>query len=160
MTSPSYPLTLDLAGRRVVVVGGGPVAARRTSGLLDAGALVEVIAPFVCEDLAALATSGMVTWVRRDYLPGDLTLKDRRGPDPDDSSESGAQDVSDPAWLVHTATGDPQVDAQVAREADDARIWCVRADAADASSAWTPAVARGAAGSASAVDFTFWAWTT
>jgi uroporphyrin-III C-methyltransferase/precorrin-2 dehydrogenase/sirohydrochlorin ferrochelatase len=149
MTSPSYPLTLDLAGRRVVVVGGGPVAARRTSGLLDAGALVEVIAPFVCEDLAALATEGRITWVPRDFVAGDLTLKGRRGPEADSSSEPWPEELPDPAWLVHTATGDPQVDAQVAREADAARIWCVRADAADASSAWTPAVARGAAGTVS-----------
>ncbi|TPG17917.1 uroporphyrinogen-III C-methyltransferase [Pedococcus bigeumensis] len=149
MTSPAYPLTLDLAGRRVVVVGGGPVAARRAAGLVDAGALVDLVAPFVCEDLATLATTGMISWVRRDYLPGDLTLKDRGGPDPDDLSNSQAEGVLDPAWLVHTATGDPLVDAQVAREADAARIWCVRADAADASSAWTPAVARGADGTAS-----------
>ncbi len=130
MTSPSYPLTLDLAGRRVVVVGGGPVAARRAARLVDAGALVDLVAPSVCEDLAALAATSRITWLDRDYLAGDLL-------------------EPEPAWLVHTATGDPLVDAQVAREADAARIWCVRADAADASSAWTPAVARGALGTAS-----------
>lgn len=134
MGSPSYPLTLDLTGRRVVVVGGGPVAARRAAGLVQAGAVVDVIAPFVCEDLAALASDGRVAWVARDYLPGDLTLRDR---------------AFEPAWLVHTATGDPRVDAQVSGEALDARIWCVRADDAAASSAWTPAVARGATGTAS-----------
>ena len=111
MTSPSYPLTLDLAGRRVVVVGSGPVAARRAGGLLEAGAAVDLIAPFVCEDLAGLASAGRVSWQDRDYVAGDLLQPE-------------------PAWLVHTATGDPLVDAQVAREADAARIWCVRADAA------------------------------
>lgn len=148
MTAPSYPLTLDLTGRRVVVVGGGPVAARRTAGLLEAGATVDLIAPFVCEDLAALVSAGRVDWQERDYLPGDLTLKVRPGQDPEDPSESSSA-ASDPAWLVHTATGDPLVDAQVAREADAARIWCVRADDATASTAWTPAVARGAIGTAS-----------
>jgi uroporphyrin-III C-methyltransferase/precorrin-2 dehydrogenase/sirohydrochlorin ferrochelatase len=130
MTSPAYPLTLDLAGRRVVVVGGGPVATRRAAGLVDAGALVDLVAPFVCEDLAALVTAGAISWHERDYVAGDLLQPE-------------------PAWLVHTATGDPLVDAQVAREAEAARIWCVRADDADASSAWTPAVARGARGTAS-----------
>lgn len=149
MGSPSYPLTLDLTGRRVVVVGGGPVAARRAAGLVEAGGQVEVIAPFVCEDLDALASEGRVTWVRRDYLPGDLTLTDRRGHGADDASEPRAEAVAEPAWLVHTATGDPLVDAQVSREAEAARIWCVRADDAAASTAWTPAVARGAAGTAS-----------
>lgn len=130
MGSPSYPLTLDLTGRRVVVVGGGPVAARKASALVEAGALVDVIAPFVCEDLAALVSAGRLGWQERDYVAGDLL---------------------DPtaAWLIHTATGEPQVDAQVAREAEAARIWCVRADDATASTAWTPAVARGTAGTAS-----------
>ena len=130
MSSPSYSLTLDLTGRRVVVVGGGPVAARRTAGLLEAGAAVDLIAPFVCEDLAALVRTDRITWQERDYVAGDLLQPE-------------------PAWLVHTATGDPLVDSQVAREADAGRIWCVRADAAEASSAWTPAVARGVAGAAS-----------
>lgn len=127
MQHPSYPLTLDLTGRRVVVVGGGPVAARRVAGAVAAGGVVDVIAPWVCEDLAARVQTGEVRWYDRDYVAGDLLQPEA-------------------AWLVHTATGSPAVDAQVAREAEAARIWCVRADDAQASSAWTPAVARGASG--------------
>jgi uroporphyrin-III C-methyltransferase / precorrin-2 dehydrogenase / sirohydrochlorin ferrochelatase len=130
MKGTGYPIALDLTGRRAVVVGGGPVAARRATGLLEAGAAVEVVAPWVNEDLAALAAGGEVLWHERDYLVGDLV-------DPE------------PAWLVHTATGDHAVDEAVAAHAAAARIWCVRADAAAASSAWTPAVARGSAGTAS-----------
>lgn len=124
MSRPDYPLTLDLHGRRVLVVGGGPVAARRVAGLVEAGAAVEVVSPWLVEDLAELATEGRITWGEREYLPGDLV-------------------TPEPAWLVHTATGDPAVDAAVAREAEAVRIWCVRADDAGASAAWTPAVARG-----------------
>jgi uroporphyrin-III C-methyltransferase/precorrin-2 dehydrogenase/sirohydrochlorin ferrochelatase len=91
---------------------------------------VDLIAPFVCEDLSALVGADQITWLERDYVAGDLLQPQ-------------------PAWLVHTATGEPLVNAQVAREADAARIWCVRADAAEVSSAWTPAVARGGAGTAS-----------
>src|SRR5690349_22962935 len=109
MGTPSYPLTLDLTGRRVVVVGGGPVAARRARGLVEAGAQVELIAPWVGEDVAAQAADGEIAWHEREFVAGDLVLPD-------------------PAWLVHTATGDPHVDAQVAAEADAARVWCVRAD--------------------------------
>ncbi|MGO4341638.1 uroporphyrinogen-III C-methyltransferase [Pedococcus sp. 2YAF34] len=130
MGVPSYPLTLDLTGRRVVVVGGGPVAARRARGLVEAGGAVELIAPWVCEDVAAQVADGGITWHEREFVAGDLVLPD-------------------PAWLVHTATGDPHVDAQVAAEADAARVWCVRADDASVSSAWTPAVARGRTGHAS-----------
>jgi uroporphyrin-III C-methyltransferase / precorrin-2 dehydrogenase / sirohydrochlorin ferrochelatase len=149
MGQPSYPLTLDLEGRRVVVVGGGPVAARRARGLVEAGAVVEVIAAHVCEDVADLAAAGAVRWVQRDYLVGDLSSEDLAGQDPSDPPKTRGGAGRGPVWLVHTATGDPLVDAQVAREADAARIWCIRADDATASSAWTPAVARGAAGSPS-----------
>jgi uroporphyrin-III C-methyltransferase / precorrin-2 dehydrogenase / sirohydrochlorin ferrochelatase len=111
-----YPLMLSMAGRRAVVVGGGQVALRRARGLLDAGANVVVVAPSVLPDLARLP----VTVLAREYQDGDLAA----------------------AWLAHAATNDPAVNAQVAAEADRNRIWCVRADDAIASAAWTPAVTR------------------
>ncbi|PSK96966.1 uroporphyrinogen-III C-methyltransferase [Haloactinopolyspora alba] len=115
-----YPLLLDLTARAVLVVGGGPVAARRVDGLVQAGADVTVVSPFVCERLTELIDRGEITWMPRDYRDGDL----------------------DGAWLVHTATGDRHVDDAVAAAADEARVWCVRADDAASSAAWTPAVAR------------------
>lgn len=111
-----YPLMLSVAGRRAVVVGGGRVALRRARGLLESGANVVVIAPDVCPDLAALP----VTVLRRRYAAGDLSA----------------------AWLAHAATDDPAVNAQVAADAERGQIWCVRADDARASAAWTPAVTR------------------
>ena len=117
---PSYPLTLDVAGRRVVVVGGGPVAARRARSLVTAKAEVYVVAPALCEDLSDLAEEGRVSWRARDYLTGDL----------------------DGAWLVHTATGDRVTDDLVAADAQADHVWCVRADDASRSAAWTPAVTR------------------
>jgi uroporphyrin-III C-methyltransferase/precorrin-2 dehydrogenase/sirohydrochlorin ferrochelatase len=117
---PSYPLTLDVAGRRVVVVGGGPVAARRARSLVTAKAEVYVVAPALCEDLSDLAEEGRVSWQARDYLTGDLVG----------------------AWLVHTATGDRVTDDLVAADAEADHVWCVRADDAARSAAWTPAVTR------------------
>jgi uroporphyrin-III C-methyltransferase/precorrin-2 dehydrogenase/sirohydrochlorin ferrochelatase len=111
-----YPIELELAGRRVVVVGGGAVALRRSKALVDAGASVTVIAPDVTTELAALP----VTVRRRRYRAGDLAG----------------------AWLVHAATNDSAVNALIAAEAERERIWCVRADKAAASAARTPAVAR------------------
>ena len=110
-----YPLLLDLAGRRVVVVGGGVVASRRTRGLHEAGADVLVVAPDVTDEVAAL-----VTVRRRAFEPGDL----------------------DGAWLVMACTDDPQVNAAVAAAAEQRRVFCVRADAAAEGTARTPAVAR------------------
>jgi uroporphyrin-III C-methyltransferase/precorrin-2 dehydrogenase/sirohydrochlorin ferrochelatase len=79
-----------------------------------------VVSPYICEDLHDLVADGTVTWVPRDYVGGDL----------------------DGAWLVHTATGDVATDDLVAAHAEGARVWCVRADDAGLSAAWTPAVAR------------------
>jgi uroporphyrin-III C-methyltransferase / precorrin-2 dehydrogenase / sirohydrochlorin ferrochelatase len=63
-----YPVFLRLAGRRVVLVGGGPVAAGKLDGLLAAGADVVVVAP---EIQPGLARPG-VTLVRRAFEPADL----------------------------------------------------------------------------------------
>ncbi|HEY6275564.1 MAG TPA: uroporphyrinogen-III C-methyltransferase [Streptosporangiaceae bacterium] len=112
----TYPLMLDLTGRRVVIAGGGPVALRRARELLAAGALVHVIAPRVDPDLARLP----VTIDRRRYRGGDLAG----------------------AWLVHAATDDPAVNTTIAADAERLRVWCSRADDASRSRAWTPAVTR------------------
>jgi uroporphyrin-III C-methyltransferase/precorrin-2 dehydrogenase/sirohydrochlorin ferrochelatase len=117
-TDPApYLLALRLAGRRVLVAGGGSVAARRVPALLDAGADVLVIAPELSLALQDLAAAGKITWAAREYGAGDCAG----------------------AWLVCACTDDPAVNAAVAAEADAARIWCVRADDGAASRAWTPA---------------------
>jgi uroporphyrin-III C-methyltransferase/precorrin-2 dehydrogenase/sirohydrochlorin ferrochelatase len=127
-----YPLALDLTGRLVVVIGGGPVALRRTRALADAGALVTVIAPRLDPGFDALVLERAsspgsqppgqagITLVQRAYRDGDLAA----------------------AWLAHAATDDAVVNAAVAAEAQRERIWCVRADDAAASAASTPAVTR------------------
>jgi len=63
-----YPAFLKLAGRRVLVVGGGPVAAGKISGLVEAGAHVEVVAPELRPEIEA---SG-VTIHRREFQAADL----------------------------------------------------------------------------------------
>jgi uroporphyrin-III C-methyltransferase/precorrin-2 dehydrogenase/sirohydrochlorin ferrochelatase len=115
-----YPTSLRLLGRDVLVVGGGKVAGRRAQGLLDAGAKVTVVAPEAGHDVVRLAEAGLVAWVRRGYETRDL----------------------EHVWFVQTATGVPGVDARVAAEAEERRIWCVNAADHEASAAWTPATAR------------------
>ncbi|MBP1135200.1 uroporphyrin-III C-methyltransferase/precorrin-2 dehydrogenase/sirohydrochlorin ferrochelatase [Arthrobacter sp. PvP023] len=114
-----YPTALRLLGRPVLVVGGGPVATRRTKGLLDAGARVTVVAPAASAGLRELADAGLLTWEQRPYRTSDV----------------------DGVWFVQTATGDSAVDALVSADAEEQRIWCVNASDHEASAAWTPAVA-------------------
>ncbi|MBC7291524.1 MAG: uroporphyrinogen-III C-methyltransferase [Actinotalea sp.] len=112
-------LGLELAGRPVLVVGGGPVAARRARALLADGADVRVVAPVLCPELAELAARGTVAWEARVVAADDLAG----------------------AWLVQCATGVPAVDADVARWAHDRRVWCVTAGDVRCGSARTPATA-------------------
>jgi uroporphyrin-III C-methyltransferase/precorrin-2 dehydrogenase/sirohydrochlorin ferrochelatase len=115
-----YPVGLRLHGRRVVVVGGGRVAHRRVTGLLEAGALVTVVSPEATPALEGLVERSSLEWLRRPYADGDLAG----------------------AWYAVAATNDPAVNAAVAAEAERTHTFCARADDRAASSVWTPAVGR------------------
>jgi precorrin-2 dehydrogenase / sirohydrochlorin ferrochelatase len=66
---PAYPVNLLVAGRRVLVVGGGSVAAEKAAGLLAAGAIVHVVATEVRAEVRALD----VTWEERPYERGEVS---------------------------------------------------------------------------------------
>jgi len=118
--SSLYPVGLRLAGRKVLVVGGGTVATRRVPALLDAGAEVLIVSPSLTPALRALADAGRVTWVARRFEPSDV----------------------DGAWLVQAALDDRMAAAAVSAAAAERRVFCVRADDRAAATAWTPAVTR------------------
>jgi len=115
-TVTGLPLLLDLSGRLVVVVGGGPVGLRRARTLREAGADVRVIAPSVLPEFDRLA----VSIEHRAYRPGDLAQ----------------------AWFAVAATDEPAVNEAVAAEAAASRIFCIRADQASGGTARMPAVLR------------------
>ncbi|WP_132945644.1 bifunctional precorrin-2 dehydrogenase/sirohydrochlorin ferrochelatase [Tumebacillus sp. BK434] len=66
-----YGAFLQLAGRSCLVVGGGPVAERKITGLLDCQADVTVIAPSLTPPLLKLAEHGTLQWKARPYRAGD-----------------------------------------------------------------------------------------
>jgi len=116
----NFPLTLRVAGRKVVVVGGGHVATRRALALVEADALVTLISPIISESLSSAVGRGEITWLQRCYEERDL----------------------DGAWLVQTATATPEIDEQVAVDADARQIWCLKGGDPENATAWSPAVAR------------------
>ncbi|MDP9019719.1 MAG: hypothetical protein M3N25_02765, partial [Actinomycetota bacterium] len=67
-----YVVSWRLAGRRVVVVGGGPAAEAKVTGLLGTGAEIVVVAPEVVTRVEELAAAGAVTWVPRRVRRRDL----------------------------------------------------------------------------------------
>lgn len=115
--APVYMSGLRLAGRDVLVVGAGHVAERRVVRLLDAGAKVHVVAPNAGIQLGRLARRGQVEYRKKAFEPSDL----------------------DGMWFVQALTNDPEVNATVAAEAEERRIFCVRGDAGRKGSAFTPA---------------------
>ncbi|OBA62876.1 uroporphyrinogen-III C-methyltransferase [Nocardia sp. 852002-20019_SCH5090214] len=117
---PNYVVGLDLAGRRVVVVGGGSVAQRRLGLLIASGADIEVISRTVTPAVEAMATSGQLRISQRAYADGDL----------------------DGAWYAIACTDEPETNAAVVEEATRRSIFCVRADNARLGTAVTPASAR------------------
>jgi precorrin-2 dehydrogenase/sirohydrochlorin ferrochelatase len=70
-----YPAWLDLAGVPVLVVGGGPVARRRTLALMECGAQVTVVAPEFMPEFQAWADQGAIQIERREYNQDDLRNK-------------------------------------------------------------------------------------
>ena len=118
------PLTVGLAGREVLLVGAGPVSARRAQTFLEAGATVRVVAPAISPEMAAIieraagdGAAGDVVVVARPFTHADL----------------------DTPWVVHVATGDAQVDAEIAALCEARRIWCVTAGDAALGSVRVPA---------------------
>ena len=66
-----YPAMLDLAGRHALLVGGGEVAAQKAGPLLDAGAILRVVAPELVPPLRTRADAGELSWEQRPVRPGD-----------------------------------------------------------------------------------------
>lgn len=86
-----YPVFLNLAGKRVLVAGAGPVALRKVRGLIEAGALVTVVAPEALGEFGALP----VRLLRRRFRASDVRA----------------------AALVFAATNDRRVNRRVAEAA-------------------------------------------
>ncbi|HVL92934.1 MAG TPA: bifunctional precorrin-2 dehydrogenase/sirohydrochlorin ferrochelatase [Acidimicrobiales bacterium] len=114
--APLYPVSLLVAGRHCLVVGGGAVAARKVGGLLDAGAVVHVVARRVGPEVRALGAS----WEERDFAAEDL---------------GGAR-------LAFAATDDPAVNAAVLAAGEAAGVWVNAADDPANCSFTLPAVVR------------------
>ena len=67
-----FPVLLKVKGRLCVVVGGGDVALRKVSSLLDRGAKVRVISPEAVPGIKDFYTSGEIEFEAREYRKGDL----------------------------------------------------------------------------------------
>ena len=115
--SAQYPVNLILDGRPCLVVGGGPVAARKVAGLVGCGAVVTVVAPEVDAELAA---DPRLSVLNRPYRRGEV---------------AGYR-------LVIAATDDPAVNRQVFEDGEAAGVWVNSADDPVSCSFTLPSVVR------------------
>lgn len=67
-----YPMMVDIAGKNVLVVGGGYVASRKIKSLIEYGAIIKVVAPTLCEELKCLKKEYDFNWIARNYAPHEL----------------------------------------------------------------------------------------
>ncbi len=91
------------------MVGGGRIAARKVTALLEAGAAVHVVAPELAEELRGRRDEGRITVALRGFEEGDL----------------------DGAWLATAATDDPEVNRAVFEAGEARRVWVNAADDPD-----------------------------
>jgi siroheme synthase-like protein len=116
----TYPVSLTLTDRRVLVVGGGRVATRRLEDLLETGARVEVVSPTVSVEIATWAETGQLTVALRPFE---------------------ADDVHG-AWLCIAATDDAAVNRSVVVAAERERCFVSAAGDGSLSSARPMSVLR------------------
>jgi precorrin-2 dehydrogenase/sirohydrochlorin ferrochelatase len=108
-----YPVFLNLRGKRVLVVGGGPVGVRKAAGLIEAGAIVTLVAPDLCRQLP-------LHWKKRRFRASDLNGQ----------------------ALAFAATNDRRVNARIASQAKQRGIPVNVADSPDECDFLVPARIR------------------
>jgi uroporphyrin-III C-methyltransferase / precorrin-2 dehydrogenase / sirohydrochlorin ferrochelatase len=115
-----FPVFLDLAGRRVLVVGGGAVAHRKIEALLEAGAAVEVVSRALEPELERWQVEGHIRHVGTEFEATHL----------------------EGAWLVIAATDDRTLNRAVHAAASARRIFANVVDDAPLCSFQSPARVR------------------
>jgi siroheme synthase-like protein len=115
-----FPVFLKLEGRRVLVVGAGPVAAGKLRPLVDAGARVTVVAPRVLREIEEIAAvASRIEIVRRPFEPGDV----------------------DGVWYV-VAAAPPEVNRAVAQAAESKCLFVNAVDDLESASAYAGAIVQ------------------
>jgi uroporphyrin-III C-methyltransferase / precorrin-2 dehydrogenase / sirohydrochlorin ferrochelatase len=118
--SPLFPLFARLAGKDVLVVGAGAVAERKVQDLVEAGAVVRVVALTATSAVEELAAQGRISLARRAFEDADV----------------------DGAWLVIAATADPDVQERACARADHDRVLSIAVDDPPHGSAYSASVIR------------------
>ncbi|UCC22757.1 MAG: bifunctional precorrin-2 dehydrogenase/sirohydrochlorin ferrochelatase [Planctomycetota bacterium] len=115
-----YPIFLELAGRRAVVIGGGAVALRKAEALLNAGARLVVVAEHINETLTNLCAGSKAELIKSKYSKNYLVG----------------------AVLAIAATNKPEVNRQVHKDCQELEILCNVVDEPELCDFFVPGVVR------------------
>ncbi len=115
-----YPVFLNVKDRLVVVIGGGRVAMRKVSSLVEAGARCRVVSPVIDEGLEGLKANGLIEHIEARFSEGHI----------------------EGAWLVIAATDDVEVQDKVFRACEARGIFCNVVDVPQRCSFIVPSVLK------------------
>lgn len=115
-----YPIFLELAGRRVVVIGGGAVAVRKAQALLASGARLVIIAEHADDLLTALCAESDAELIRSKYSKNYL---------------SGAV-------LAIASTNNQQLNRRIYKDCQELEILCNVVDNPELCDFYVPAVVK------------------
>jgi len=141
-----YPVSLNIEGKKAVIVGGGTVAARKAGELLRCGASVTVISPEISDELKELIEENKerVALLKREYKEGDLkgsflafgatdsstvntAVRDEAqmlgisvniidDPESGDFIVNGSREIGDLSWFISTNGKSPAMTVRLNRE--------------------------------------------
>ncbi|PIP38237.1 MAG: siroheme synthase [Desulfobacterales bacterium CG23_combo_of_CG06-09_8_20_14_all_51_8] len=115
-----YPVNLDIKDRNCLVVGGGPVAARKVKTLMDCGAVVTVVSLEFSESFQKIAQTPRLIMLQRPYETNDLAGK----------------------FLVIGATSNESLNRQINADAERRNMLCNIADVPDICNFILPSIIR------------------
>ncbi len=115
-----YPVFINLENKSCVVVGGGLVAFRKVTSLLEAKARITIISPQLCDVLSSLIDRSEINFLKREFRSGDLAN----------------------AFLVIAATDDAKINQLVWEEANERDILVNVVDVPSLCNFYVPSVMR------------------
>ncbi|MGG7619262.1 precorrin-2 dehydrogenase/sirohydrochlorin ferrochelatase family protein [Bacillus coreaensis] len=86
-----YPVFLNLKHKKVYVIGGGQIAARKLEGLLQSEAVITIISPTINESILTYVSNGLVHWIQKTFELSDI----------------------EDAFYIISATNDPHVSTEL-----------------------------------------------
>lgn len=117
-----FPIFLRLQQRACLIVGGGEVAARKTTLLLKANANVTIVAPHLCDELQRAVQAQQCVWLKQAW------------------SENLAANLLSDQILVIAATNDEALNQQVAEQCKQRQVPVNVVDMPDACDWVTPSI--------------------